>query len=244
MKKKILLFSGGLDSILLDWKVKPDILLYVDMHTRYSEREIEHLKTLPNYYTDRLIIKDLPLGEYEKPNYFLPYRNLILIAIALQYAPKVYLGFTYQDNSLDCRETFMTKASSIFRFLNKDNKDMMGWDAKDFCIKASYKDYTKSEMVRDCLELGMPPEWIQNTRTCYSGESKKGCGLCLPCWNKAVALLNNNLFREDLFEHPIDMSLFQKSFEFYEKEWGKDKVYQPHYQEVRRAYKRLQQIQK
>lgn len=244
MKKKILLFSGGFDSVLLEWKIKPDILLYVDMHTKYAQREIEHIKSLPPYYTDRVIIKDLPLGEYEKSDSFLPYRNLILISIALQYAPKVYLGFTGQDNSLDCKEVFINKASSLFRYLNKDNKDRMDWDEKDFSIKAPFKDLTKSEMVRECLNSGMPPEWIQKTRTCYSGDSKKGCGLCLPCWNKAVALLNNDLYYEELFDNPIDMNIFQKSFDFYEKEWGKDKVNQKHYKEVVRAFKMLRQIRK
>ena len=87
----------------------------------------------------------------------------------------------------------------------------------------------------------MPTEWIQNIRTCYSSTSEKGCGLCLPCWNKAVALLNNGIFSKDLFDHEISDNLFNQSFDFYEKTWGKDKFTQPHYKEVVRAYKLLRQ---
>ena len=43
MEKKVLLFSGGFDSMLQEWLIKPDILLYVDMRTSYSDREIEEI---------------------------------------------------------------------------------------------------------------------------------------------------------------------------------------------------------
>ena len=36
--KKVLLYSGGMDSWLIDKLWKPDIRLYVDMNTRYSKR--------------------------------------------------------------------------------------------------------------------------------------------------------------------------------------------------------------
>ena len=57
MEKKVLLFSGGLDSMLQEYLLKPDVLLYVDMKTSYSEREIEALHKLSKHYTDRLVIK-------------------------------------------------------------------------------------------------------------------------------------------------------------------------------------------
>lgn len=214
------------------------------MHTVYSQRELEHLDTLPDYYRKRIIVKDLPLGEYEKSDSYIPYRNLMLIAVALQYGPKVYLGFTGQDNARDCQEPFIKQAVSLFRLLNRDNKGKVEWSEKDFALYAPYQKFTKAEMVRDCLNNGMPAKWIQNIRTCYSGTSEKGCGMCLPCWNKAVALLNNGLYREDLFDHPIDEKFFQQSFDFYEKTWGKDKYIQPHYKEVVRAYRILRQIRK
>lgn len=52
MEKKILLFSGGFDSMLQEWLIRPDLLLYVDMKTSYAEREIEALKRLPPYYVE------------------------------------------------------------------------------------------------------------------------------------------------------------------------------------------------
>ena len=57
MEKKVLLFSGGLDSRLQEWLIKPDVLLYVDMKTSYSDAELREIHRLPKYYTDRLVIK-------------------------------------------------------------------------------------------------------------------------------------------------------------------------------------------
>ena len=41
---KVLLFSGGSDSVLISYLYKPDFLVYVNMHTRYSEEEINGCK--------------------------------------------------------------------------------------------------------------------------------------------------------------------------------------------------------
>lgn len=43
--KKVLLYSGGTDSWLIDKIWKPDTKIYIDIHGRYSEVE---KKRLPN----------------------------------------------------------------------------------------------------------------------------------------------------------------------------------------------------
>lgn len=207
MEKKVLLFSGGFDSKLQEWLIKPDVLLYVDMKTSYSEAEIRELKKLPKRYLDRLIIKELPLGEYERENKYLPYRNLILGAIAMQYGQHVYFGFNYKDDAPDKDYVFMDKLNSLFRHLNINCLWDMNWESGHFSFSAPFKRYTKTEMVRLCLKNGMPKEVIQHTRSCYDGVSEKGCGECLVCANKAVALLNNGIYEDSLFDTPITEEL-------------------------------------
>ena len=244
MKKKVLLFSGGFDSTLLEWVVKPDILLYVNMHTAYSDKEVCHLENLSSYYRDRLIVKDLPLGEYEQPDSFLPYRNLMLICIALQYGPNVYMGLSGQDIHMDCSKEFIAKARKMFSLLNKDCAVRLGWNASDFSLEAPFKGMTKTQMLKECLSSGMPSETAQLAHSCYSGYSEKGCGECLPCWNKAIALINNGIYREDLFDSPISFNMFKVSLDLYEKKFGNTKKDYLHYWDVVNAYKRLQEIRK
>lgn len=203
MEKKVLLFSGGFDSILQEWLIKPDILLYVDMETSYSQRELEFLKLLPNYYTERLKVKKVSLGEYERENKYLPYRNLILGAVAMEYGQHVYFGFNQADNAPDKDEVFIRRITSLFRHLNINCKADMGWQNKKFSFSAPYAKYTKTEMVRLALQAGMPKELIQSNRSCYDSVSRKGCGVCDPCVRRAIALVNNGLYVEGLFDKEI-----------------------------------------
>ena len=41
-EKKVLLYSGGMDSWLIDKIWKPDVKLYVDMGTKYSQPQIRN----------------------------------------------------------------------------------------------------------------------------------------------------------------------------------------------------------
>ena len=211
MEKKVLLFSGGFDSLLQEFLIKPDVLLYVDMETSYSKAEVSFLKTLPFRYLNRLIIKYLPLGEYERENKYLPFRNLLLGTIALQYGQHVFFGFNAADDAPDKDDAFLKRTSMLFKHLNKNAICDMGWENKKFSFSAPYKDLTKTEMVSLCLSSGMSPDLIKNIRTCYDSHSSKGCGICRPCINKAIALLNNGIYEESLFDIPITKKILSES---------------------------------
>ena len=75
--KKVLLYSGGMDSWLIDKLWKPDIRLYVDMNTRYSKEE---MKRLP----DDTIIERLDLSKWEREDKIIPLRNMYLIGMAMK----------------------------------------------------------------------------------------------------------------------------------------------------------------
>ena len=239
MEKKVLLFSGGLDSRLQEWLIKPDILLYVDMKTSYSDAELKELRKLSPYYTERLIIKELPLGEYERDNKYLPYRNLILGTIAMQYGQHVYFGFNYKDNAPDKDYMFLDKTTSLFRHLNKNCIGDMEWDNDNFSFNAPFKRYTKSEMMSLCIKNGMPIEDIQSIRSCYDGVSEKGCGKCAVCLNKAVALLNNGIYNDCLFDAPIRI----EDLESMSSQAFLDKRGKKHLYEINEAIRRLRQIE-
>lgn len=236
-EKRVLLFSGGFDSMLQEWLLRPDVLLYVDMKTSYSQREIEALARLPKRYQDRLIIKELPLGEYERENKYLPYRNLILGTIAMEYGQHVFFGFNRADNAPDKDKPFLTLTTKLFQHLNKNCIYDMEWLTENFSFSAPFKNYTKTEMVRKCLDAGMPVEDIQNIRSCYDGVSEKGCGRCIVCIKKAVALINNGIFREDLFDEPVTIDVLKESLAYVTQNNYSEYVAQ----DIRRAIKVLRQ---
>ena len=237
MEKKVLLFSGGFDSRLQEWLIKPDVLLYVDMKTSYSERELEELERLSPYYEDRLIIKELPLGEYERENKYLPYRNLLLGTIAMEYGQHIYFGFNAKDDAPDKDELFLRRTTTLFRHLNKNCIDDMGWENNHFSFNAPYKDKTKTEMVAMCLEAGMSADEIKHIRTCYDGDSHIGCGVCGPCYNKAVALLNNGIYEDSLFDKPLTDKRLREAIKLLKSEGYAKK----HIDEIERARAILRQ---
>ena len=241
MEKKVLLFSGGFDSILQEFLIKPDVLLYVDMKTSYSDREIEALKLLPEEYQKRLVVKELPLGEYERENKYLPFRNLILGAIAMQYGQHIYFGFNDLDNAPDKDSEFLHRVTFLFRHLNKNCIGDMGWENRRFGFYAPFKHLSKTQLVRKCVKEGMDVEIIRHTRSCYSSTSHIGCGDCRICFNRAVALLNNGLYSPELFDRPIKESDFIHTFEQIE-ETPYDYT-QKYIREVNSALKKLRQIQ-
>lgn len=237
MEKKVLLFSGGFDSTLQEWLIKPDVLLYVDMKTSYSEVEIEFLKTLPTYYTDRLIIKECPLGEYERENKYLPYRNLILGTLAMEYGQHVYFGFNEADNAPDKDDLFLKRITSLFKHLNVNCIGDMGWENRKFSFNAPFKHLTKTELVAKCLKKGMDPEVIRHIRSCYDGVSKIGCGVCRPCINRAVSLINNGIYSDDLFDAPVT----PESIKDLIKKTEESDHSKNYYADLKKAYKRIRQ---
>ena len=212
MEKTVLLFSGGLDSMLLEYMTNPDVLLYVDMKTSYSDVEILSLRTLPKSYKDRIKIVSLPLTEYERGNKYLPYRNLLLGTIAMQYGQHIYFGFNSTDCAPDKDKVFLRRLNYLFKHLNKNSIADMGWESKNFSFSAPLVKYTKSEAIKKCLRKGMDVELIRNIRTCYDSISVKGCGVCPVCLRKAVALLSNDISIEGLFDVPITKADILKEF--------------------------------
>ena len=242
MERKVLLFSGGFDSVLQEWLIKPDVLLYVDMKTSYSERELEALDLLPNSYKERLVIKELPLGEYERDNKYLPYRNLILGSIAMQYGQHVYFGFNYMDDAPDKDQMFLDKTTSLFKHLNMHCIGDMGWSSTNFSFNAPFKRLTKTEMVAEALKKGMPVELIQNIRSCYDGVSHKGCGICYVCLHKAIALLNNDIYKEGLFDSPITVDKLEERIRYAQENPGSYK--KKYIFDLKKAIEKLRLFQK
>lgn len=187
--RKVLLYSGGTDSWLINKLWKPDVLLYVDLGSRYSEEEIRKIIKDSDY---TVTYASLPIGQFEdKETAFIPQRNLYLLMMACHYGEHICLGATKEDigGSSDKDLDFLNEAESILRRLWK--KQSL-WEGKDIKIEKTFIDYTKNDLIKMYLEQGGDiEEFKSQTFSCYSPVDKEECMSCKACFRKFIACYGN-----------------------------------------------------
>jgi 7-cyano-7-deazaguanine synthase in queuosine biosynthesis len=196
-KKSVLLFSGGMDSLMMDYLLKPDILLVLPHGNKYEEQEMRHISDLCQKWGIHRTIIDgsLQLGEFERDDAIIPNRNLYFITLATHYGETIWLGSVYGDRSLDKSAEFFKKCEDIFNYLFQEQH----WcEGRTFSISAPYKDKTKTELVELFLKEGGNPQMLLDSYSCYEG-GEKPCGICKPCFRKWVSLKNNGIEMKDYF---------------------------------------------
>lgn len=177
---KVLLYSGGLDSWLIDKIWKPDVKLYVDMNTRYSKQEINKLP-------EDVIIEKLDLGKWERPDAIIPLRNLYLVMIALQYGDIVCLGATAGDRVLDKSYEFAEKTTDLMRYLY--SPQWWNPEQRDIKIDLAFKDKTKQDLLQMYIDQGgnLETAW-RDSFSCYNPDEEGNvCKSCKPCFRKFCA---------------------------------------------------------
>jgi len=173
--KRVLLYSGGMDSWLIDKLWKPDIKLYVNFHTKASFQEMSRLP--------KDVIKlDFDLSEFERKNFFLPYRNLLLITIAANYGDVICLGSVASDVHLDNSDEFIFKINELINFLSSEEE---GNNKK---IISLYSHFTKEELLYNyVLEGGDIDLAERECFSCYKPENDNHCHKCKSCNQKFEA---------------------------------------------------------
>lgn len=184
---KVLLYSGGMDSWLINKLWKPDKKIYINIHGKYSEEEI---KRLPN---DVEII-DFPfLGLQELDNAFIPLRNLYFLMIATHYGEEVCLGATSGDGGKDKSLDFLIKAESLISDLWKDKKIY-----KEVKIKKDFVKLSKGQLIDKYIQYGGTIDEIKNsTFSCYTPNNDKECFDCYPCFRKFALLYTHGAIYTD-----------------------------------------------
>ncbi len=174
---KVLLYSGGTDSWLIDKLWKPDIKLYISIAGRYSNEEI---KRLPK----DVKIVDFPfLGTIEEDNAIVPLRNLYFIMIATNFGNEICLGATLGDRGgKDKTPEFFEKANEIINYCLIGNS-YGSFEYKNICI--DYINKSKYELVEEYIKSGGNINtFIDETFSCYSPVNNKECLRCKPCYRK------------------------------------------------------------
>lgn len=186
------MYSGGMDSYIINYLWKPDVKLYIDYGT---EQNKEELKRLP----DDVIIKRVDLSEYIENDgkNTIPLRNLLFANIAINYGDIIAIGGVRDDLHYDKSKRFARKATRLF------NSVLMKEDSKrKVKIVVPYRDYTKRELLRYYVAKGGDLEKLKKESwSCYTPKGGKACGECNPCKRKEKAI--REVAQQNDFQYPI-----------------------------------------
>ena len=190
----VLLFSGGMDSVIFDHLLKPDVLLYLPTGSKYEYIETQKLDDLAmKGYIDSKKLVVLPdvldLSLFERDDAIVPNRNAFLLLFASLYGETLILGSVQGDRSYDKDEIFYDKMMAL---LNHMWQEQHWTEAKNFTVMSPYKNTTKTQLVKDYLADGGNPEILLESYSCYEGKEQL-CGWCKPCFRKWVSLHNNGI---------------------------------------------------
>lgn len=180
--KKVLLYSGGLDSYLISKIWKPDVRLYIDVGSSYSEIE---MKRLPS----DVIVEKFPIGKWEdKESKYIPLRNLYFLMIASNYGDELCLGATAGDRDApDKTPDFLDRAESMINSLLKKQNSFEGWQVT---IERRFVEMTKEDIIKEYLRNGgSVDEVYNNTFSCYNPDTTgKPCLSCKACFRWFMTL--------------------------------------------------------
>lgn len=191
--KSVLLFSGGMDSVMYNYLLKPDIILYIEHKNRYQDEEAKSIdRLIKKGFIDKeklIIEKTFDLEKFERDDAIIPNRNLYFITLATHYGETVYLGSVNGDRTLDKSIKFYELSKEVFDYLYQEQH----WcEERKFIIGSPFKEYTKTELLYKYLEEKGDINAILASYSCYEGKDKP-CGWCKPCFRKWVALKNNGV---------------------------------------------------
>lgn len=193
--KEILLFSGGLDSLVAYHYLGKPPCLYINEHSRYSYKEERVVLNLAYKYNIPLTIIDNQdwLRQFEEEDANIPGRNGLFCWIAASYADTIYLVCQLGEQSIPDR--------------NPDNLDKLASVMSTFfgikkTIDTVFSVITKQDMVKWALDIGIPKETLWEAYSCFSKEANR-CGQCKACARTALALDYNNILPDTMFNRDI-----------------------------------------
>ena len=212
----VLLFSGGMDSVIFDHLLKPDVLLYLPTGSKYEYIETKKLDVLAmKGYIDSQKLVVLPdvlnLSSFERDDAIVPNRNAFLLLFASLYGETLILGSVQGDRSYDKDEIFYKKMEAL---LNHMWKEQHWTEERSFKVISPYKNTTKTQLIKDYLADGGKPEVLLESWSCYDPQveyllhPEQACGWCKPCFRKWISLHNNkivipeNYYKNDPWKAP------------------------------------------
>lgn len=216
MKDKVIILSGGMDSVtmLYDYREQIALAITFDYGSNHAKKEIhfakyhcrklgvEHiiipLSFIKKYFVSSLLsgAEEIPDGHYADENMkstVVPFRNGIMLSVACGITESRGLKYVMianhgGDHAIypDCREAFI-KAMT---------KAMEAGTYEGVKIYAPYTNITKGEVAVRGKELGID---YSKTWSCYKG-GEIHCGTCGTCVERKEAMKYANINDKTKYE--------------------------------------------
>jgi len=182
--RRVLLFSGGLDSFIAWHYLNKPPCVYFDIGLPVCQQEIRVIKELGIPVTIDTSV-NLADREVEGVNKFIPGRNLYYAMLATKYADKIYMAGLSDDNVNDKNKGIFQEFSRTLSTLNN----------KEIKVLSPFWEMTKADIVKWYLQNVGDTESLVKTGSCYElTEDSNYCGKCTCCFRKWVALWVNGIY--------------------------------------------------
>lgn len=189
--KKVLLYSGGMDSMCAAWMGAGgyDALLRVPSGAGYDVPEAAAcaaLAKLSERWAPVVTVERMfDFSSIERPgDRIVPNRNAHLVLAASLHGEHIEMAAVKGDRSCDKDEQFCAHMTALLDHMWQKQH----WTpARQFHIELPYKHLHKAALLRAALALGMPHTALYLSYSCYTGNAQH-CGLCKPCVRKYVAM--------------------------------------------------------
>jgi len=189
------LFSSGIDSILgmyyLQEEIQPNNLqfVYFDLKHRYSKAEII---TIRQYYPFVRIESLLDLSTIERPDAFIPNRNILLVLTAASLFIKydeitIYINGMKDDNVNDQNRPLWMHVSAILENM---------YPGKIITVKSVFNYQWSKFQAIDWFKTKHDASILNNTFSCYNPINfTEHCYRCPACLRRNVALYYAGIYK-------------------------------------------------
>lgn len=176
---RVMLYSGGADSLALWYRCGKPVGVYVRIGSRYEAAELTAIQKQQAVLPDLTVEKVMGpmLGPLEQIGGRIPLRNMALIttALAATGADEVVVGFLRGEASPDKSAAFVRRLSAA----------LSESEGRPIRVVAPAIRETKTQLLA-WLKAEHPKAPLQLTVSCYSGDGKP-CGNCQACFRGDVA---------------------------------------------------------
>lgn len=205
MEKIVILYSGGLDSLIMRHyaKVKyPEAKIKCLYYAHGADSEDSEIQRLPSYVEVRVLQwlgdKIKPVAKKEDPfagAIYIPGRNLIFSALAAcqELADEIWMGTLVDEDN--------PKGTDKNQKFRQDTSELLSYVLSPFLDKVTVKfpfvdeKWTKADCVKWALETGLSPKEITNTVSCWHHHGI-ACGQCKQCFKRQLVFKLNDLEEE------------------------------------------------